>query len=370
MKFKAVARMALRRVLPAVAGLVLLVLVTAWLAGAFTKKIPGGPTAVTHPAAPMPSAEETYQVQEIEKTYIEEAIGTLKAASRTEISARVMASIERIAVGADDTVAAGDVLIELDPRAFQAQLSQAEADLEATAAAVAQAQDVYDRAVELRTSSPGTIAEQDFNQMHSNLLAAQANQTRAQQAVAEARVRLAYTTIKAPKSGTIVDRWAEEGDVAQPGEPLLSLYDRTSLRLEVPVMENLAVKIRKRDKLVVHVDALDQDIEGIVDEKVPQAEAATRSFLVKVKLPPSDDLYEGMFGRLRVPAGTRRHLCLHTSAVRRVGQLDFVTVEDPSTGQQERRFIRLGRFGDATHREVLSGLEAGEVVLLYRPDAS
>ncbi|NQT14596.1 MAG: efflux RND transporter periplasmic adaptor subunit [Planctomycetes bacterium] len=370
MKFKAVARIALRGVLPAVAGLVLLVLVTAWLAGAFTKKIPGGSTAATGGRANSPSAQETYKVQEIEKAYIEEAIGTLKAASRTEISARVLASIERIAVSSNDVVAQGDVLIELDRRAVQAQLSQAEADLEATAAVVAQAQDIYDRAVRLRTTNPGTIAEQDFNQMHSNLLAAQANENRVQQAVAEAQVRLAYTTIKAPKSGTIVDRWAEEGDVAQPGEPLLSLYDRTSLRLEVPVMENLAVKIHKRDTLVVHIDALDRDIEGIVDEKVPQAEAATRSFLVKVKLPPSDELYEGMFGRLMVPAGTRRHLCLHTGAVRRVGQLDFVTVEDSKTGEQQRRFIRLGRFGDATHREVLSGLEAGDVVLLNPPDAS
>jgi RND family efflux transporter MFP subunit len=368
MNWREATGVALKKVLPAVVGLVLLVAVIAWLAGAFTEKIP--PTATASVPDPLSSVEAygTYEVQEISKPYIEEAIGTLKSSRRTEISARVQATITRIAVSAGDTVAQGDVLIELDRRDFEAQLSQAKAALEAATAAAEQAQDVYDRAVRLRKANPGAIAEQDFNQMYSNLLAAQANQSGAQQRVAEAQVRLAYTTIEAPKSGTVVDRWAEEGDLAQPGVPLLSLYDRTSLRLEVPVMENLATKLQKGDELTVHIDALNRDFPGVVDEKVPQAEAASRSFLIKVRLPESDELYEGMFGRLQVPAGIRPHLCLHTAAIQEVGQLEFVIVEDPETGQRERRFIKTGRFGDRNHREVLTGLNEGEHVLLLRPE--
>ncbi len=368
MNWRETTGVALKRVLPAVVGLVLLVAVIAWLAGAFTAKIP--PTATAGVPDPLSSIEShgTYEVQEISKPYIEEAIGTLKSSRRTEISSRVQATITRIAVSAGDTVAQGDVLIELDRRDFEAQLSQAKAALEASTAAAEQAQDVYDRAVRLRKANPGAIAEQDFNQMYSNLLAAQANQSGAQQRVAEAQVRLAYTTIEAPKSGTVVDRWAEEGDLAQPGVPLLSLYDRTSLRLEVPVMENLATKLQQGDELTVHIDALNRDFPGVVDEKVPQAEAASRSFLIKVRLPESDELYEGMFGRLQVPAGIRPHLCLHTAAIQEVGQLEFVIVEDPETGQRERRFIKTGRFGDRNHREVLSGLNEGEHVLLLRPE--
>jgi RND family efflux transporter MFP subunit len=367
MKWKELALVGLKRVLPAIVGLVVLVAVIAYMADVFRNKIPPDQAPVARDELADVPAYGTYEVQPIKKQYIEEAIGTLKAARRTEISSRVQSTITRIAVAAGDTVAEGDVLIELERKDFEAQLSQAEAALAAAAAAVEQAQDIYDRAVRLRKTNPGAIAEQDFNQMRSNLLAAQANRSGAQQGVAEAQVRLSYTTIKAPKPGTIVDRWAEEGDLAQPGVPLLSLYDRTTLRLEVPVMENLATKIQEGDELEVHIDALDKDFLGVVDEKVPQAEAASRSFLVKVGLPPSDKLYEGMFGRLRVPAGIRRHLCLHTSAVQRVGQLEFVIVEDPKSGRRERRFIKTGRFGDATHQEVLSGLEAGDQVLLLRP---
>ncbi|MFH1266811.1 MAG: biotin/lipoyl-binding protein, partial [Planctomycetota bacterium] len=196
MKFNAVAAVALKRGLPAVGGLVVLVLVTAWLAGAFTKKIPGGQAAVAGEEADSSPGYGTYEVNEIEKSYIEEAIGTVKAASRTEISARVLATIDRIAVGAGDTVAEGDVLIELDRKAFEAQLSQAEAALAATDAAVEQARDAHERAVRLRQSNPGAIADQDLNRMNSELLGAQAKQTGAGQAVEEAKVRLNYTTIR------------------------------------------------------------------------------------------------------------------------------------------------------------------------------
>jgi RND family efflux transporter MFP subunit len=368
MKLKQAAAIVLKQVLPAAVGLIVLVVVIAWLAGAFTEKIPAGQTAVAADALADLQPQGTYKVQQITKEYIEEAIGTLKAASRTEISSRVLSRIDEITVSAGDEVAQDDVLIELDRKDFEAQLNQAEAALAAAEAALDQAEDTYNRAVRLRQTNPGAMAEQDFNQLRSNMLTARADRARALQAKAEAEVRLSYTTIRAPKSGTIVDRWAEEGDVAQPGVPLLSLYDQTSLRLEVPVMEELATKLRIGQPLQVHIDALDRDFTGEVDEKVPQAEAASRSFLVKVKLPPSEELYEGMFGRLKIPAGKRQHLCLHTGAIRQVGQLEFVVVEDPDTGERERRFIKTGRHGDADHREVLSGLEAGDRVLILGPE--
>ena len=129
-------------------------------------------------------------------------------------------------------------------------------------------------------------------------------------------------------------------------------------------MENLAIRLKAGDPLTVQIDALDnRQVPAEIDEIVPQAEIASRSFLVKVKLPRSDDLFEGMFGRLRIPMGTRRHLCLHTAAIQTIGQLDFVDIVD-SDGTLERRFVRVGRYGDPDHREVLSGLKAGARVLL------
>ena len=130
------------------------------------------------------------------------------------------------------------------------------------------------------------------------------------------------------------------------------------------MLEHLAVKLRAGDQLDVYIDALDREVSSTIDEIVPLADAPSRSLLVKASIPRSEDLFEGMFGRLRIPAGQRRHLCLATDAVQKLGQLEFVEVVTPE-GQIERRFIKTGRLGMPGRIEVLSGLRAGERVVLH-----
>ena len=76
-----------------------------------------------------------------------------------------------------------------------------------------------------------------------------------------------------------------------------------------------------------------------------------------------EGLFEGMSGRLIIPVEKRRHLCIHTGAIETIGQLQFVDVVGPDE-KIERRLIKTGRYGDVNHREVLSGLNAGDRVLL------
>ena len=371
MKIKETFKAVRRTVLPLVAGLVFLacvVAVIAWMAGVFEEKIQADDAAPAEARGTPASDEEkqnAYEVKEIYKPYIEEAVGTLKAASRTAISSRVMARIEKIEVRAFDSVEENDVLIRLDPRTLNAELSQAEAALAEIQAAKNGADSEYRRtaqAYQKNATSRATFekAAENVNVFHAKL-------EHAKQVVRGAQVRLSYTEITAPKRGVVVDRLAEEGNMAQPGQPLLVLYDRKSLRLEVPVMENLAVNLEPGDKLDVYIDARDRQIKATVDEIVPQAEAASRSFLVKVSLPQSEDLFEGLFGRLRIPVGKRRHLCLHTGTIQTVGQLQFVEVIRPD-GIKQRRMIKTGRLGDPNHREVLSGLIAKELVVMKRAD--
>ena len=367
MKYKAVALVLLKKVLPIVVGLAVLIVVVAWLAGVMVEKIKPGPADVVVRRLDPDRQHSTYEVREVVKQYVEEAVGTLKSAQRTEISARVLAPIDRISVSAGQAVEAGETLVELDRRDLQNKLGQTQASLVAAEATLKRAENAYGRAVQMHQKN--AISQADMDDRTADLQVARAMLSQAEQAVAEAEVRLSYTTITAPKPGVIVDRLAEPGDMARPGDPLLVLYDPTTLRLEVPVMENLAIGLKPGDELIVQIDALaNRQVKAAIDEIVPQAEAASRSFLVKVKLPRSEDLFEGMFGRLKIPVGTRRHLCLHTDAVQTIGQLQFVdVVKSEDTLELERRFIRVGRYGDPNHREVLSGLKAGERVLLNPP---
>ncbi|MCA9025368.1 MAG: efflux RND transporter periplasmic adaptor subunit [Planctomycetaceae bacterium] len=344
---------------PITLGLCGLVLVIAWLAGAFEEKIePGEHDVSVRRMAEGPAGE----VHEVFKEYEEEALGTLKAADRTAVSSRVMARIDEMLVSADDVVEAGQTLARLEKDDFRARLNQAQESLTAATAKQTEARTSFQRIERLRDNNAATQSQ--FDTAKAAIDVAEADVRRAQQAVIEAETMLSFTEISAPRAGRIVDRLAEPGDMALPGQPLLTLYDPGSLRLEVPVREALALKLEPGAEVVVHIDALDRDFTGKVAQRVPQAEAASRSFLVKVDLPAADGLFEGMFGRLKIPVGTRRHLCLPTAAIREIGQLQFVDVIRPDD-TLERRFIKTGRQGIPGKIEVLSGVEAGERVMLH-----
>ncbi|MCA9177056.1 MAG: efflux RND transporter periplasmic adaptor subunit [Planctomycetales bacterium] len=340
-------------------GLLALVLTIAWLSGMFQEKVEPG---WSERGVTRHTDEPTDEVHEVVKTYMEDAVGTLKASSRTVVAAKLLATIKSIDVSAGDQVEKGQQLIQLDDQELKSRLEQAKQAHQAAIANREQAQRDFDRISGLAKQNAVSRAEVD--QATRNLRVAEAEQLRTKDAIAEAEVMLSYATISAAKSGRIVDRLAEPGDIAKPGEPLLVLYDATSLRLEAPVMEHLAVKLQTGDTLNVYVDALEQEFSATVDEIVPQADAPSRSFLVKASLPRSEQLYEGMFGRLRIPAGDRRHLCLATDAVVRIGQLEFVDVVLPDE-TIERRLVKTGQGGMPGRQEVLSGVEAGDRVLLH-----
>lgn len=348
--------------MPIILGVAGLALVIAWISGVFVEKIPPGEAGQI---ARRLTDQPTDVVHEVTKEYIEEAVGTLKAASRSVISAKILATIEQIHVSAGDFVDEGDLLVTLNTRELDARLSQAREVLAGAQAAAREAQGDFER--NKRLAEANAISQREFDESDRQLKVASANERRAQQAVNEAEVLLSYSTITAPKAGRIVDRTAEPGDTVQPGQPILTLYDSQSLRLETPVLEQLAVSLRVGQKLNVRVDSVNRDFIATIDEIVPQADAASRSFLVKASLPRSEDLYEGMYGRLQIPAGSRRHLCLATDSIRRIGQLEFVDVvlED---GSLRRRLIKTGRLGMPDRIEVLSGLDAGDRVVLY-PDS-
>jgi len=332
-----------------------------WISGFFQNKIqPQWSERVQKSTSVRPTDE----VHEVVKPVLEEVVGTLRAASRTVVSAKIMATIAEIPVAAGQEVRRGDVLLRLDAQEYQRRMEQAQQSLVAAISAEELAGKDFARFEEL--SRQNVVSRAEYDAAASRMAVARAERLRAEQAVAETEVLLSYQTILAAKDGRIVDRYAEPGDLAQPGVPLLSLYDAASLRLETPVMEQLAARLQVGDQLTARLEVLNRDVNATIREIVPQADAASRSFLVKSAIDYSPELYEGMFGRLIIPGGERRHLCLNSAAIVRIGQLEYVDVLLPD-GQVERRLIRTGELGMPGRQEVLSGVEAGEQVLLNPP---
>lgn len=340
-----------------IVGIVLMGLVLAWLAGAFKTKVEPGVAKAPESVAPRMAAVQP--VTESNEQVIERVPGTLSAIRETMISPRIMATIGEINVGAGDRVERGQVLARLDSRDLAAREQQAKEAVNSARAKLSEAEKEYNRMKSLVDKS--IIPRSQFDTAEAAYKTARAEVQRTEQAVGEAQAGSSYAVIEAPFGGRIVDKYAEPGDTATPGTPILKLYDPTRMRLEAYVRESLAGRLRPGTDLAVMIDALTTTVQGRVEEIVPQAEPGSRSMLVKVSLPERGDIYPGMFGRLLIPTGREKRIYAPEKAILRVGQLTYVWV-DRGKNQFERRFVTLGESRRDGQREILSGLAPGERV--------
>lgn len=336
------------------AAVVLLLLIIAWMAGAFRDKVEPGVGAMPerHSGDAVAVVLEDMPVTES----VPAAVGARQA---TTISSRTLARITRIHVRAGDTVEKGQLLIELERSELESRLQQASERVRIVQARLAEAQKSLQRAEELFSRS--LIAAAQVDEARSNNDALTAELASAQQSVKEAEAALSYAEIRAPIDGRVVERFAEPGDTASPGDKLLALYNPTSMRVEAAVREGLALDLELGEAVQVEIPATGALLDARIEELVPAADPGSRSFMVKAQVDYDGQLLPGMYARMFVPAGTRSVLLVPADRVVDYGQLDIVWVS--TNGEVDRRFIRAGREVRPGMLEVISGLKEGEQVL-------
>lgn len=336
-----------------------------------------------------PKHTATAEQRTIDETY--EAVGTVRPRTETRIEAQVTGRIRSMKATAGDLVERGTVLAELDDREYVARMEQAKQALASamsareqsrqaineSQAAFSRAQSQYRRSKQLYaekaiSSHELEAAEADFLQTEARLAqardglaAARAKVKSAQQRLEEVEIALEYTVVRAPEAAEVARRMAEPGDLAVPGKPLFILQSAGNtagaLRLEAHVRESLIGAVRVGRTMRVALAPLDAKVDGIVEEVVPAADPTTRTFLVKVSLPPVTGLYPGMFGRLLVPSGSRTVILVPRAAITRVGQLEALTIRDGEAWHSI--YVKTGDdHGDKV--EILSGLRDGDEVAL------
>ncbi|AMK10260.1 efflux RND transporter periplasmic adaptor subunit [Pseudodesulfovibrio indicus] len=318
-----------------------------------------------------------------------DAVGTVQAKTDIRVEAQVTGRVLEVLVRPGDKVAKGDRMVVLDSRASQTRLersrqaqasassmtAQARDALASAQAAFNKAESTWQRMSQLfeqkvvtaeeveKAESAYLQAKAGLNQAEQGVAAAEARAREAGKVVQEAEIDVGYTTITAQEPGEVAKRLAEPGDLAFPGKELLTLHTGGSMHLEAMVRESLIGRLRLGDGLTVYISALGEKepLSGVVEEIEPLADPVTRTFLVKVRLPERPGIYPGMFGRLMVPLGDKEAVLVPREAVRRVGQLETVTVRSEQGWQPV--YVRTGEtVGDKV--EILSGLSGGETVAL------
>ena len=338
-------------------ALAALALFLAWMGGAFHEKVPPGGVTVERPKAAGRTLVTTERTTGMETVT---AVGSVQPRRKTDVASQLLASVREIKPRPGDRVKAGDVLIILDDRELFALQREAVASLTASEADLVTRRSNYQRVKALT----GSASAEELSNAEGAFRVAESQVKRAKEIISRIEVQITYTKIAASTDGLVSDRFAEPGDLAAPGKPLLAVYDPNDLELQVNVPESLAAGIVVGQKLGIRIDANNLAATALVREIVPQAQQASRSVLVKLALPQasSNPILPGMYGRAAIPVGRVERVWLPQSAVLQIGQLDLVEVAG-ADGTLSRRFVRVGRVAD-DKVEILSGLSPGEQVAL------
>jgi membrane fusion protein, multidrug efflux system len=291
----------------------------------------------------LPSA--LVRVQTIEaKPHVaaEDVVGTVRPKLHSVIEAKVSGRIEKMLVTPGQQVKAGELLVQLDSREIQAKLDQA-------LAVSRQSESELKRYETLRAKQVITPAE--FEAVQSRYQVAVG-------AAAEAETMLGYTKITAPFDGVVTRKFADVGDLATPGKPLVELEDPEVLQFETAVPEAIISKVSLGTKLPVRIGS--QERQATVSEIAPSGDPGSRTFLVKLDLPSVPNLRAGQFGRVEIPVSQTNVLRGPASAVIQRGQMELVFVV--TDGHAQLRLVKTGkRFGNEI--ELLSGVSAGDEVV-------
>lgn len=342
------------KVAAVVAAAASLTLLLMFLAGFFHRKVAADQVkASVHELSNVTLAA----VRLIQRPRYETAVGTIKAVHEAAVASRLLSRVVEVNVKAGQAVQRDDILLRLDDKDLQARHKQAEAAQESATATLENAIVEYERAKGLLSRK--SIALQEFDRAATACRTAKAEVARRDQAVQESKALLAHATIKAPLQGVAIDKKVEVGDTVTPGQTLVTIFNPAKMQMLASVRESLALRLHVGQKVPGRIESLDYEGEATVSEIVPEAQAASRSFTVKVVGPCPPGVYSGMFGRIYIPLEDESIIVVPAAAIKSVGQLEMVQVSEDK--QLLRRNIRTGRTIGADC-EVLSGLRPGEMV--------
>jgi RND family efflux transporter MFP subunit len=290
------------------------------------------------------------------------ATGSLQAEKSVMVSTRMMGWVRKIHVREGQTVAKGDLLVSIDDSDLRAKKAQAEAGIVEATAVLTNAQKMAERFEKLYAEK--SVSKQQLDDVMTGRDRAAAGLQMAEAGLTEVNVHLSYLNVTAPVDGEVSRKMIEEGDMANPGMPLVSLESSGAMKVVAHLGEKDITSVKLGDPVTIDITSLEGTVfTAPLDKIVPAANPGSRTYDIEIILAvPDERLKSGMFARVSVPVGVREAVLVPPAAVVKRGQLTGVWIvrED---GTAHLRWIRLGR-PIAGAVEVLSGLAGTETVVL------
>jgi RND family efflux transporter MFP subunit len=328
------------------------------------------------PAMPPPIVTVAKPVER-EVTDYREFTGRTVAIDSVVVRARVTGYVERVHFKEGADVKAGELLYEIDPRPYQATLTQAEGNVAAAEAKLVRLVADLERARKLLAER--VVSQEDFDRAASEQAETAATLLSLRAAVDGARLDLEFTRITAPITGRTGKNELDAGNlVLADVTALTSIVSVDPIHAEFDVDERSVLLYRTRVHAHQVDSARDSDVPvqvglsdeegyphaGLIDFVDNQLDPTSGTIRARAVIAnPDGVLSPGLFVRIRVPFSQPHAARLVEERALGADQVGWYVYVVDAEGKVQHRTVELGEHEDG-HVVVTQGLEAGERVII------
>jgi multidrug efflux system membrane fusion protein len=298
------------------------------------------------------------------------ALGTVTPVYTATITSRVDGQINSVNYREGQMVHKGDVLLQIDPRPYQAALTQGEGTLAHDQALLAEARIDFNRYQE--AFNRNAIAKQQLDDQEQTVKQFEGSVKNDQGTVAAATTNVDYTTIRAPIDGRVGLRLVDPGNIVTAGSttPLVVITQLQPITVIFSVAEDYLPQIQKQMRAghKMAVDALDRDqltklASGSLLTLDNQIDTSTGTVKLKAIFENGDlALFPNQFVNARLLVDTQQDATLlASSAIQRNAQNAFVYLIKPDQ-TASMQTVTVGTTDGGT--SAVQGIQPGDVVAL------
>ena len=320
-------------------------------------------------AAPRAVSVAVAEVQRQDVPVYLVGLGSVTAFYTANIKSRVDGQIMRVNFQEGQNVKEGDLLIEIDPRPYQAALDQMQAQLFRDQAQLRDAKLNYDRYVTLIPS--GSISQQQVDTQKALVDQLDGTVRTDQAQIETAKLNIVYCHITAPFGGRVGLRQVDPGNIihATDTNPMLILTQLQPIAVTFPLPENqLPTVVQQMKTSTLQVDAYNWDntvklATGKLQTIDNEIDPTTATAKLKAVFDNKDSqLWPNQFVNVHLLLETRKNsTVLPTAAILRGPQGTFVYVVNPDKTVEDRPVTVSLQQGDTTL--ITAGLNPGDVVV-------
>ncbi|WKN31200.1 efflux RND transporter periplasmic adaptor subunit [Porifericola rhodea] len=274
----------------------------------------------------IPVKQETFR-------HFVEVRGEVTSRQNVTISAQVPAMVNRVPATKGQVVRKGEVLVVQDAETIRTNIAEVQTSLELA---------------ETRFKRQSNLWDQNIGSEFQFLEAKNAKES-LERKLSTLNAQLNDYIIRAPFSGTIDEVFVKEGEMAQPGVPMVRLVSMNDMYIEADISETYLGQFKKGDSVEVVLPSLNEEINTTISAVGQVINQNNRTFTIEVKIPSSENkLKPNMLAELRLKDFEKSDaFVVPTNLIQSDNQGDFVYVAVQESGTDkfvaDKKHIQRGK---------------------------